>query len=168
MSNRIVIELCQEDRERLDKLTAALERKACDACTNQALAWAEQVMRGELVATIKPNEVDDVQKALAETLAKATDPVEAPKNATEEAEVSTPTTAPQEEEKPTVEEPATAPTAPTVTRAELKAKVIQLCAKSQQMKEQTRDIVRAYAQTVTDVPEDKITECYEKLVALEG
>ncbi len=166
MSNRIVIELCQEDRERLDKLTAALERKACDACTNQALAWAERVMRGEPIATIKDDEVDDVQKALAETLAKATDPAEAPKNATEEVETSTPTTNPAEEEKPTDEEPATAPTAPMVTRDELKAKVIKLCAKG--LKEQARDVVRAYAQTVTAIPDDKVAECYEKLVALEG
>lgn len=166
MSNTIVIELCQADRERLDKLTAALERKACDACTNQALQWAEQIMRGMKPTEKQAEEPDAIQQKLAETLAKASDPVEAPNNATEEAESSTQTTTPPEEETPTVEEPATAPTEPLVTRDELKAKVIKLCAKG--LKEQTRDIVRAYAQTVTDVPEDKIAECYNKLVALEG
>ena len=65
----------------------------------------------------------------------------------------------------TVKEEATQPEiVKTVSRADLRAKVIELSAKG--LKEQTKDIVRAYAQTVTDVPEDKVTECYEKLVAL--
>ena len=159
MSNTIVIELCSEDRARLDRLAEALERRTCDKC----VATASEAMK----ATQQPKaEPDPIQQALAETLAQVTDPVEAPKNATEEADASTQASTPQEEEKPKAEEPATAPTAPTVDRAELKAKVIQLCAKG--LKEQTRDIVRAYAQTVTDVPEEKIAECYAKLVALEG
>ena len=159
MSNTIVIELCSEDRARLDRLAEAMERKTCDKCVTTAI----EAMK----ATQQPKaEPDPIQQALAETLAQVTDSVEAPKNATEEADASTPTTAPQEEEKPTAEEPATAPSTPTVDRAELKAKVIQLCAKG--LKEQTKDIVRAYAQTVTDVPEEKIAECYAKLVALEG
>ena len=166
MSNNITIELCAEDRERLDKLTAALERKTCDACVNQALKWAEQVERLAKNAALKENEPDTIQQKLAETLAKVDDPVEAPRNAVEEAETSTPTTTPLEEEKPTNEEPATAPSTPTVDRAELKAKVIQLCAKG--LKEQARDVVRAYAQTVTEIPDDKVAECYKKLVALEG
>lgn len=165
MSNNITIELCAEDRARLDRLAEALERKACDACVRSIADSLKDLMPKQADAEHKP-ESDPVQKALAETLAKATDPVEAPKNAVEEAETSTQTTTPPEEEKPTDEEPATAPSVPTVDRAELKAKVIQLCAKG--LKEQTRDIVRAYAQTVTDVPEDKMAECYAKLVALEG
>ena len=158
MSNNITIELCTEDRARLDKLTAALE-----ALQPMTIHWSptriEQPDPDRLT-------IDDVQEALAETLAKATDPAEAPKKAVEEAETSTQTTTPPEEEKPTDKETATAPNEPPVTREELKAKVIKLCAKG--LKEQTRDIVRAYAQTVTDVPEDKLTECYKKLVALEA
>lgn len=111
MSNRITIELCAEDRERLDRLTAALERRSCDKCVTTAI----EVLK------------------------------------------------PQTEAKPPSEEPK--PTK-TVDRAELRAKVIELSAKG--FKEQTRDIVRAYAQTVTTVPEDKLGECYEKLVALEA
>lgn len=159
MSNTITIELCSEDRARLDRLAEALERKTCDKCVASALQWQKAY-------TEQPTETDPIQQKLAETLAKANDAVEAPKNATEEAEASTPTTTPQAEEKPTDEEPATAPTAPTVDREELKAKVINLCAKG--LKEQARDIVKAYAQTVRDIPEDKLNECYAKLVALEG
>lgn len=159
MSNNITIELCTEDRARLDKLTAALE-----ALQPMTIHWSptriEQPDPDQLT-------IDDVQEALAETLAKATDPVEAPKKAVEEAETSTQTTTPQEEEKPTEQETATAPNEPMVDRAELKTKVIQLCAKGVSVKEQTRDIVRAYALTVTAVPDDKVAECYAKLVAFE-
>ena len=63
-------------------------------------------------------------------------------------------------------EPITSEPVKTVDRAELRAKVIELSAKG--FKEQTKEIVRAYAQTVTSVPEDKVAECYEKLVALEA
>jgi hypothetical protein len=105
---------------------------------------------------------DGVQTKLAETMAKA----EAQINAAKEAKADTPTTTPPAEEEPTVAEKTEPTTAKKVDRAELKAKVIQLCAKG--LKEQTRNVVRAYAQTVTDVPEDKIAECYSKLEALEG
>lgn len=166
MSNHITIELCAEDRARLDRLAEALEKKSCDLCVNQALQWQEQILRAKDTAEKKEKEPDPIQQKLAETLAKANEPVEAPKNATEETETSTPPTTPTEEEKPTDEEPTQLPSKKTVGRAELRAKVIELSAKG--LKEQTRDIVRTYAQTVTAVPDDKVTECYERLVALEG
>ena len=159
MSNHITIELCAEDRARLDRLSAALERRNCDSCVSTAL---------ELIDKAKNPERDPVQQALAETLAKAEEAVEAPKNATEEAETSTPTTTPLEEEKPTDEEPAKAEPTITVTHAELKAKVIELSAKDLKLKAQAREIVLAYAPTVGGVPEDKLNECYGKIVALEG
>lgn len=159
MSNTITIELCAEDRARLDRLAEALERRTCDKCVTTAI---EALNANHETKT----ETDPVQKALAETLARANETVEAPKNAPEQAETSTPTTTPPEEEKPTREEPTTPPTTKKVDRADLRAKVIELSAKG--LKEQTRDIVRAYAQTVTAVPEDKVAECYEKLVALES
>lgn len=165
MSNTITIELCAEDRARIDRLTAAMERRACDKCVATAI---EAMNANHAVNTETKAEPDPVQAALAETLSKVSDPVEPTKNTTEAIETPTQATAPQEEEKPTEEEPAQAEPTRTVTHAELKAKVIQLCAKSQAVKEQTRDIVRTYAQTVTEVPEDKVTECYEKLEALEG
>lgn len=159
MSNTITIELCSEDRARLDRLAEALERKTCDKCVATALEFAK------LRVEPKP-ETDPVQKALAETLAKAEEAVEAPKNAPGAAEASAPTTTPPEEEKPKEEKPTQPAPTKKVDRAELRAKVIELSAKG--LKEQTREVVRAYAQTVTAVPEDKLAECYEKLVALEG
>ena len=35
--NKITIELCAEDRARLDRLTAALERKACESCATEPI-----------------------------------------------------------------------------------------------------------------------------------
>lgn len=159
MSNTITIELCAEDRARLDRLAEALEKRNCDQCVETALKFS--------TLRIAPTtETDPIQEKLAETLAKASETVEAPKNATEEQEPSTLTTAPPEEEKPTQEEPAQPEPTKTVSRDELKAKVVKLCAKG--LKEQTRDVVKAYAETVRDIPEEKLAECYEKLEALEG
>ena len=121
MSNTITIELCAEDRARLDRLAEAMERKTCDKCVTSA--------------------------------------IECLKNTPESTVEEEVTTAPVEE-APVETEPTK-----TVDRTELRAKVIELSAKG--LKDQARDIVRAYAQTVTTVPEDKVTECYERLVALE-
>ena len=125
MSNTITIELCAEDRARLDRLAEALERKACDKCVTSAI----QLFKGEAEAPKAPTEV---REAPAE---------------------------PVEEEKPEA-------LARTVDRAELRAKVIELSAKG--LKEQVREIVTAYAPTVKDVPDDKLVECFDRLVALEG
>jgi hypothetical protein len=161
MSNNITIELCAEDRARLDRLAEALERKACDKFAATAMEFAK--------LHIEPQpESDPVQKALAETLAKAEAAVEPQKNATEEAESSTPTTTPLEEEITADEEPAQPEPTKTVTHAELKAKVIELSAKDLKLKAQAREIVLSYAPTVGGVPEDKLNECYKKIVALEG
>ena len=105
--NKITIELCAEDRARLDRLTAALESKACESCVTETIE----------------------SKVIEEEIAEPT------------------------------------PTK-TIERSELRAKVIALSAKG--LKEQTRDIVQAYAPTVAAVPDDKMSECYEKLVALEA
>lgn len=123
MSNYITIELCAEDRARLDRLAEALERRTCDKCVTSAIDYLKN----------------------------------APESHTEEVTV--------EQETPIVEGTVQAEPTKTVDRADLRAKVIELSAKG--FKEQTRDIVRAYAQTVTAVPEDKVAECFAKLEALE-
>lgn len=162
MSNNITIELCAEDRVRLDRLADALEKRTCDKFVTAAIEYMKNA------APEQNTESDPIQQKLAETLAKANEPVEAPKNAVEEVEVSTPTTTPIEEEKPTEEEPAQEEQEKTVTHEELRAKVIELSAKDIKLKAKARDIVLSYAPTVKTVPEDKLNECYAKLVALEG
>ena len=145
MSNFITIELCAEDRARVDKLIAALEYRTCDKCVKDAIEYTTKVQQ--------------------EAKAQAADAIEALKNAPQEAEASTPTNTIQKEEKPVQTE---AVTAAPVTHEELMAKVIELSAKDVRLKAQVRDIVLSYAPRVKAVPEDKLGECYEKLVALEG
>lgn len=166
MSNIITIELCAEDRARLDRLTKALERKTCDQCVNSALQWSEQIQRGELIGTITPETPDETQKAIAEILAKAGEFVEAPKKATEEAQASTPTTTPPEEEKPTAEEPAEPENEKKATHADVKALYIQLAAAGK--REAAKAVILPISASISGIPEDKLQEVYKKLVALEG
>lgn len=62
MSNTITIELCAEDRARLDRLAEALERKACDKCVTSAI----QLFKGEAEAPKAPTEVKETPTELAE------------------------------------------------------------------------------------------------------
>lgn len=137
MSNFITIELCAEDRGRLDRLIAALEQKHCEKCVKDAIEYTTKVQQ--------------------EAKAQAADAIEALKNAPQEAEASPHTTNIPNEE-----------TSPAVTHDELMAKVIALSSKDVKLKAQARDIILSYAPRVKAVPEDKLGECYERLVALEG
>ena len=143
MSNFITIELCAEDRARLDRLIAAFEYKTCDKCVKDAIEYTAKVQQ--------------------EATAQKADATEALKNAPQEAEASPHTTNIPNEENDTKAAPA-----PVVTHDELMAKVIELSAKDVSLKAQVRDIVLSYAPRVKAVPEDKLSECYDRLIALEG
>lgn len=150
----IIVNLSDADRARLDKILEALERKACDKCVATAMAYATTATSPET----KP----------AEPTAKEEANAEAPKTAVEGHEASTPTTTPQEEEKPTEATETEPTTEKQITHDELMAKVIELSAKDLKLKAQAKDIVLSYAPRVKAVPEDKLNECYKKLVALGG
>lgn len=168
MSNTITIELCAEDRARLDKLTAALE------------ALQPPTMHVDL-PTPKQVGADNVNKKLAETLAKAEASAEAPKNATEAAKAETLTTTPPKEETPTAKEDAapweptkaepTEQPKPTVTLEQIQQKVIQLAAGNGGAKKaKVREIINTYGAKVTDLKDqpEKWTEVWGKLTALES
>lgn len=149
MSNTITIELCAADRARIENLTAVLKR-------------ISDVEEAKLRVAVKTNRA-------AFTTPPAEDKADnAEISPTEAQEDSTPATTTAEEEKPTQEEPAQPVTEKTVTHDELLAKVIELSAKDLKLKAQVRDVVLAYAPRVKAVPEDKLNECYAKVVALEG
>lgn len=148
MSNTITIELCQEDRARLDRLAEALEKRAAQE------------------APVTSEGVDALQQKLAETLAKASEPVEAPKNAPGAAEASTPTTTPPKEETPKDEKPTKPATAKTVNQKDVRAKYVELAASGK--REEAKAIILPYATAITAIPDDKCQEVYDKLVALEG
>lgn len=140
--NKITIELCAEDRARIDRLTAAMETRT-------------QQVEEYLAGNYEPRKPEE------------TTPTE-PKNEPEKAEPGETNEHPAEQEPmPWGEpEPVQEAEAPTVTAQELQKKVVDLCAKG--MKDKVRAIVNAYAAKVSDIPEDKRGEVYEQLTALEG
>ena len=156
MSNTITIELCAEDRARLDRLAEALERKACDKC----VATAMECMKAAQ-ANIEPDPIAEAAKALG-----LADTKESPVEPQEEAEAPTLTTTPPEEEKPTEEAPAAEPSEPTVTHADVKALYIKLAASGK--RESAKAIIMPVSTTISGIPQDKIQEVYKQLVALEG
>lgn len=136
MSNNITIELCAEDRARLDKIIAGLAglTPSCDACVKQVL--------------------DIVQPA------PAVKPQNEPQAAEEPAKTET---LPKEETPAAAEEDK-----PSITLAQVQQKVIQLSAANKGAKKNAvREVVNAYAARVTDLPEDKWLEVWDKLTALE-
>lgn len=154
MSNTITIEICAEDRARLDRLAAALERRSCDKCV------ADAIKRAQLPQDSTPAE--PVQNTATEVVTEATQ--ESPTEAAEAPKADTLTTAPPAEEKPTAAEPAPSAPAKTVTRAELRSLAITVSQAGK--RDEMAETVRLYAAKVSDVPEDKIAECYEKLQKL--
>lgn len=155
MSNHITIELCANDQARIDKLIDRLE-----AVANLTTCLIDAIKPPTYTVEVpKKIETDELTKKLQAVVDRA-------KNAAEATEAQTLTTTPPKEETPTAAEEAKPTPAKTVTRNELGAKVRELMTKG--FKEETKAIVRDYAQTVPGVPDDKVTECYKRLVALEG
>ena len=139
--NTITIELCAEDRARLDKILAALEKpRDCKGCVETVTKATEHIV--ETMTTETP-----------EKQPEKSEPVKADEHP---AGVST---APWEPTEATQEEK-------TVAVQELQKLVVDLCAKGK--KDQVREIVNAYAKKVSDIPEDKRNEVYAQLTALEG
>lgn len=131
--NTITIELCREDRERLDKVIDLLNaRPNCQSCT-------ESVVR--MVTASQSTPARD-----------ASEPVEFIKD----------TPAPEMPAEPAQQ----AETKPRVTKTDIQQKVIQLSAAGK--KAQVREIVTAVATKVSDIPEDKLAEVWDKLNTLEG
>ena len=169
MSNKITIELCAEDRARLDRLAAAME-KSC-----------AQVERQEAEAI----DLDEVQQKLTEAMARASAPAEAPKNAPDEAKAETLTTEPPKEEKPAAKEDAAPcdpiesfaqheekpePVEPTVTLDRIQQKVVQLAAGNGGAKKaKVRAIINAHGARVSDLKEkpEVWAEVWKQLTALE-
>lgn len=160
--NNITLEFCAEDRARIDRLIAAMERKACDKCVADALA----AMSG----TAAP--ADHVHAALEATLAKAK-AAEAPKNAAGATEAQTLTTTPEKEEQPATaadacEAKPQEPPAPTVTLEDIRKQVIKLTTAGK--KAEIRTVVSEYSANIKvgEIPADKYAEVLDKLKALEA
>lgn len=116
MANTITIELCAEDRERLDKILTALEAHAIP------------------VATL--HSVEEEQQELAKEFLNKK--INLPKE-----EVT------------------------TVTREAVQALVQRLAAPTTGKRDAVRNIVKEYADKVSEIAEDKLAEVMERLNALE-
>lgn len=156
----ITIELCQEDRARLDQILAALQhdRPNCESCvkgvtTYVAAALGEQSQADE--QTAEPTK--DTTKA------------EAP--AESRTEPQTPFVETQEEtpfDEPEHFKASEEPPKPVriVELAEIQRKVVELSTAGK--KAEAREIITAYAAKISGIPEDKRAEVLDKLNALEG
>lgn len=122
---KVTLELCAEDRTRLDRILAALEADAILAHHPAPVA----------VEAKKP-----IEKAPEE-----------PKKAE-----------PQPQPEPVKEE---AKPEPTVTKADIRTKVVALVGAKK--KAEVEQIIKAYAPSVTELPDDKLGEVMAKLTELE-
>lgn len=136
--NTITIELCAEDRARLDAILAALSgRPDCAQCAQISAAYAE-----ELRAT-RPAQKDEHPVA---------DPFPAP-------EAETPA-APQEEPQTDEEDEEDKP----VTHDDIRS--VFMNAGENQAK--VREIIQQYAKKISDIPVEKLGEVMKKLEGVCG
>lgn len=137
---KVTIELCAEDRARLDNLTKALEN----------------------LAPVKPYHDLALAPVKKEEPKQEEPKKEEPKQEESKQEEPAPV---QVEPTPEPEKPATDP-APEVTTAELQSKVVKLVSAGK--KDEARGIVMEYADSVSSIPAEKRAEVLERLNALEG
>jgi len=138
--NNITVELCTEDRARIDALFQELVN------VRRLLAGAET----------------EAPKAEAPKAAEPVKPAEAPKTEAPKQEAPKQAT-PEPAPAPKTE---AAPAAPEVTVAELQAKVVELVNAGK--KAETREIILKYAQNVGSIPAEKRAEVLGLLNGLEG
>jgi hypothetical protein len=146
--NTITIQLTESDQGRLDRLTEALEK----------LAGLVEAMSP---AEVKPTEVPAPTEAPAPAKEQST-PKEAPSKPVEApapAEVKQPTPEPTQATEAKQD-------APAYTLADIQRLVIHLCSPEIGLKAQVRDIVKAYADKVPNIPADKFVEVMGKLQTL--
>ena len=150
MSNTITIELCAEDRARLDRLSAALEQRVTQE------------------AGITLEIADPLHKQLAEALAN-TEPQETPKEEPKVETTPTEETPTQSTQEPESDAPAEK-VEPSVTLEQIQQKVVQLAAAGADKKAKAREVISTYGTKVSDLKDkpEKWDEVWEKLAALEG
>ena len=156
--NTILIQLCEEDRARLDRIIEGLDalKRDCSGCV-KATSQARHDMAQTLTAK--------AEEALPETPTAPQDEPEAqtqelvnPTEETNTCEATEGDTPPWEEK-------------PTVTLEQIQQKVLQLATVDGGAKKASvRTIISAYGSKVSDLKEqpDKWTEVWEKLTALES
>lgn len=151
--NTITIELCQEDRNRLDKIIEALStRPNCASCVKTAIQMT----------------------GYAREDAEQTTPAQDAPNAPETTETTTPPETQIQDETPTAaaNTTQTAPetSKPSVTLEQIQQKVMALATMDGGAKKaKVREVISAYGAKVSDLKDqqDKWAEVWAKLTALE-
>ena len=156
MPNHIVIELCAEDRARLDKLQTTLDALAkgnYTIVTDNIRNVDEALLRGSIGNAGHPGDMGPVG------VAGAAAPAESDPEQMSIPEVIEPETPPASEAAPEPEEVK-------VSVVDVQRLVVSLSQAGK--KTEVRDIVKAYADKVSTIPEDKLAEVWKKLSALGG
>lgn len=162
----IIVNLCDEDRARLDKIIEGLaaigKRPDCPACVEGVAGYMDEAAKD------LNSKNDDIAQMLKKVLHMTDE--ESPENAPGAPEnLDHPTLDPFPETPTAAEEPSKAGEKEEkiiVTMAMLTNKALTLSANGK--KDQVKEIVHVYAPKVTALPEDKWAEVYTKLCALEG
>ena len=154
MSNTITIELCAEDRARLDKIIEGLANTPkCDRCAKSV---------AETVAGITQSATEPQEAPKEEPKAETKEEPKAETNPAEEA--------PQEStQEPESDVPAEK-VEPSVTLEQIQQKVVQLAAAGADKKAKVREVISNYGTKVSDLKNqpEKWDEVWEQLTALEG
>lgn len=147
MANNITIELCAEDRQRIDKLTAALIANG---------GAVEALLKQLTPPTVHVSGMDDI----ARMAAAAVSPEIGSQNAKEPTQAETPKA--KENPAPKKDAPPWEP----LTVADIRAKVIDLSSKGKG--DEAKAIVKSYAPSIPALPKESFGEVMAKLNALEG
>lgn len=149
---KIVYEMCQEDRARLDAILKELRlsRPNCEQCVSYlAEAWKQatekSIPAGHPVDAVPPATVEDV--------------------VTPEPEEKPATAAPVPEPAPAA--PAPAPNAVTFDISDVRRKVMGLCKISQAVKAQVKALTNEYADSITAMKPEDYPEFMARLSELE-
>lgn len=134
----VTIELCAEDRARLDNILGALQGLTVTPCIEADAAAPIKALPQEAPAPVQPEQA--IPKPVEPAAQIPAEPVAPAPEKTEEA--------------------------PEVTTAELQSKVVQLVGAGK--KDATRAIVLEYAKSVGEIPAEKRAEVLGRLKALEG
>lgn len=172
MSNTITIELCQEDRARLDKIIEGLGKLGhhpdCSKCVKDVATVMDKACEAIDAQAKTEKPTDDVNEALRNVLnEQKPEATEAPKKAQDAPKASDHPTLDPFPEQPTEAKHAPEASVKEVSTAELQQLVIALC-RSGKKPEVVKVLTTYGVQTVSAIPEDKRSDAYAKLKALEG
>ena len=138
MSNHITIELCQEDRQRIDEL----------------IAFAG-LIAGEMKGRA-PSSVSLTGDGITVNY-------DTPENAAAAEEHPVDAVSPHADPEPVAESER-----PKYTKADVQAKVQKMAGPNSPKREQVKALVKSYGAKISDIPEDKYDEVMAKLAELEG